>query len=66
MDDPLLAYLKAAEYVGLSLRQFRRVYIATGILPIVRVSVRRPRVRQSDLDACLKLRTAEIGTRPTR
>jgi hypothetical protein len=59
--DPVLAYNQAAKYVNLSLRQFRRVYIDTGSLPIVRVSERRPRVRLSDLNACLNLRTAKFA-----
>ncbi|SDR82003.1 hypothetical protein SAMN05444173_1000 [Opitutus sp. GAS368] len=58
--DPALAYHEAAKYVRLSLRQFRRVYIDTGALPIVRVSERRPRVRLSDLNACLSSRTASF------
>ena len=59
-DDPALAYAEAAKYVSLSLRQFRRVFIDSGMLPIVRVSVRRPRVRLSALNACLNLRTSKI------
>lgn len=55
--DPALAYAEAARYVQLSLRQFRRVFIETGVLPIVRVSAHRPRVRLSDLNACLSART---------
>jgi hypothetical protein len=62
--DPssLLSYLDAARYVVLSLRQFRRVFISTGSLPIVWVSVRRPRIRLSDLDAYLKTKTAKFGS----
>jgi hypothetical protein len=55
--DPALGYAEAANYVKLSLRQFRRVFIDTGALPIVRVSAHRPRVRLSDLNACLSART---------
>jgi len=58
--DPALAYKEAAKYVNLSTRQFRRVFIDSGALPIVRVSERRPRVRLSDLNACLKSRTASF------
>lgn len=59
--DPALAYTDAAKYVNLSLRQFRRVFIDSGALPIVRVSERRPRVRLSDLNACLKSRTSSFA-----
>ena len=59
--DPALAYGEAAKYVNLSLRQFRRVFIDSGSLPIVRVSERRPRVRLSDLNACLNNRTAKFA-----
>ena len=59
--DPVLAYGEAAKYVNLSLRQFRRVFIDSGSLPIVRVSERRPRVRLSDLNACLSMRTAKFA-----
>jgi excisionase family DNA binding protein len=59
--DPALTYAEAAKYVNLSLRQFRRVFIDSGVLPIVRVSERRPRVRLSDLNTCLKSRTANFA-----
>lgn len=58
--DPALAYTDAAKYVNLSLRQFRRVFIDSGAVPVVRVSERRPRVRLSDLNAYLKARTAKF------
>ena len=58
--DPALGYREAAKYVNLSLRQFRRVYIDTGTLPIVHVSPRRPRVRLSDLNICLNSRTSRF------
>ena len=58
--DPVLAYQEAAKYVNLSLRQFRRVFIDSGALPVVRVSARRPRIRLSDLNACLKARTVTL------
>jgi hypothetical protein len=57
--DPALSYAEASKYVQLSPRQFRRVFIDTGELPIVRVSAHRPRVRLSDLNACLKARTSK-------
>ena len=59
--DSLMAYREAAKYVALSLRQFRRVFIDTGSLPIVWVSVRRPRIRLSDLNTCLKSKTVDFG-----
>jgi excisionase family DNA binding protein len=55
--DPSFTYTEAAEYVNLSLRQFRRVFIDSGVLPIVRTSPRRPRVRLSALNICLSDRT---------
>lgn len=58
--DPVLPYQDAAKYVNLSLRQFRRVFIDSGALPVVRVSARRPRVRLSDLNACLDSRTITL------
>jgi hypothetical protein len=61
VSDPLLQYSRAAEYVNLSLRQFRRVFIDSGVLPIVHVSERRRGVRLSDLNACLKERTAKMA-----
>src|ERR1039457_7370363 len=61
--DPALSYAEASKYVQLSPRQFRRVFIDTGELPIVRVSAHRPRVRLSDLNACLKARTDRKSTR---
>jgi hypothetical protein len=57
-----MAYIEAAKYVNLSLRQFRRVFIDTGAIPIVRVSERRPRVRLSDLNTCLNTRTAKFAS----
>jgi hypothetical protein len=61
-QSSLLSYMDAAKYVVLSLRQFRRVFISTGSLPIVWVSVRRPRIRLSDLDAYLKTKTAKFAS----
>ncbi len=60
--DPALPYREAAKYLNLSLRQFRRVFIDSGALPIVRVSERRPRVRLSDLNACLQSRTTTLAS----
>lgn len=60
--DRLLGYREAAQYVALSLRQFRREFIDTGILAIVRVSARCPRVRLSDLNECLQKRTFRART----
>jgi hypothetical protein len=55
--DRLLGYREASQYVGLSLRQFRREFIDSGIISIVRVSLRSPRIRLSELNACLEKRT---------
>lgn len=64
--DPVLAYHEAAKYVRLSLRQFRRVFIDSGVLPVVRPSPRRPGVRLSDLNACLASRTTTLVASVTR
>lgn len=64
--NELLPYEDAAKYVALSLRQFRRVFIDTGSLPIVWVSARRPRVRMSDLNTYLQSRTITFNTSGNR
>ena len=65
-SNDLLSYREAAKFVVLSLRQFRRVYIDTGSLPIVWVSERRPRVRLDDLNAFLKSRTVQFRSPQTQ
>ena len=64
--NDLLPYSDAAKYVALSLRQFRRVFIDTGSLPVVRVSARRPRVRLSDLNTYLQSKTVAFSTPQNR
>lgn len=64
--NDLLSYREAAKFVLLSLRQFRRVFIDTGSLPIVWVSARRPRVRLSDLNAFLESRTVQFRSPQTQ
>ena len=60
--DRLLTYEAAAAYMSLSKRQFRRVDIDSGLLPIVRITARGPRVRLSDVNACLESRTTRLVT----
>ena len=60
-QSPLLSYPDAAQYLVLSLRHFRRLYIDSGLLAVIRVSPRRPRVRQSDLEKILRTQTVTLS-----
>ena len=46
--ENLITFARAAETLGVSLRQFRRL-IDSGKLPFVRIGERAPRIRPSDL-----------------
>jgi hypothetical protein len=60
ISDPLLTYGAAASLISISKRHFRRLYVDSGVLPIVWVSERAPRVRLSDLNECLLSRTITV------
>jgi len=61
--DRLLTYDAAAELMSVSKRHFRRRFVDLGVLPIVRVSERAPRVRQCDLNALIDSRTVRLTER---
>jgi excisionase family DNA binding protein len=48
----LLTFAQAAEHLGISLRQFRRL-VDGGKLPFVRIGQRTPRIRPADLKTYL-------------
>jgi excisionase family DNA binding protein len=51
--EPLLTFAQAAHFLGVSLRQVRRL-VDCGKLPMVRVSTRAPRIRRCDLQSYLE------------
>jgi excisionase family DNA binding protein len=48
--ERLLTFGQAAEFLGISLRQLRRL-VDGGRIPFVRVSERTPRIRASDIQS---------------
>jgi excisionase family DNA binding protein len=55
MEDILIKFRDAAAMLNISLRQFRRI-VDGGQIPVVRVSDRAPRIRESDLKAFIDAR----------
>ncbi len=54
----LLNYGEAARWLGVSLRQFRRL-VDDGKIPIVRINQRSPRVRPVEIDAYITAMTVK-------